>query len=189
MRALVRCLDRLISHCNRVREFTADPGCVLRISPGRVTHALSLPEGEIAPGAGALLIHYWNERMPPLPAGGADLHYALDLSRRQTHSLRLVAGYLQSADEFREARVIGGVTVLAPVGEADGGTAMIRQYGFTVLPYHSPLGRFGEFWENLFTWALMWTYAPASLRFRRLWKLRRSEFWMTREKFLKNFLR
>jgi len=187
MRALVRLLDRLVSRCNRVREFTADPDCVLRISPGRVIHALSLPEGKIAPGTQALLIHYWNERMPPLPAGGANLRYALDLSRRQARSLRLVAGYLQSADEFREARLVGGITVLAPAEEADGGTAMLRRYGFTVIPYHSPLGKFGEFWENLFTWALMWTYNPASLQGRRLGRLRRSEFWMTRRAFLEKY--
>ncbi len=187
MRALIRALDRLISRCSHVREFTDDPGCLLRISPGRLTHRLSLPEGEFAPGAQALLIHYWNERMPPLPAGGADLSYALDLSRRQIRSLRLVAGTLRTADEFREVQLVGGITVLAPAGEADGGTSMIREYGFSVVPYHTPLGRFGEFWENLFTWALMWTYNPASLRGRQPDRLRRSEFWMTRQSFLERY--
>ena len=115
--------------------------------------------------------------------------YARALNRGQIYSLRLVARYTQSAPEFADAQVVGGITVLAPGGVPDGGTAMLKPFGFNVIPYHSPLGRFSEFWENLFTWGLMWTYNPASLRGRSLWSLRRSEFWMSAKAFQDKFAR
>jgi hypothetical protein len=59
--------------------------------------------------------------------------------------------------------------------------------GFTVLPYHNPLGRFGEFWENFYTWWIMWTYNQASLRHRRLFRLVRAEVWMTMAELLSRY--
>jgi hypothetical protein len=71
--------------------------------------------------------------------------------------------------------------------EIDGGRAMLEHLGFTVLPYHRPFGAFGEFWENFHTWWLMWTFNPASLKHRSLWHLQRTEFWMTKNKFLEKY--
>jgi hypothetical protein len=133
------------------------------------------------------MIHLWNERMPPLPASGADLVYARRLYHLQLHSFSLVARHIQIAAEYQPAQLLGGITVLAPVDMPDGGTAMLKHFGFSVMPYHSPLGGFGEFWENLLTWGLMWTYNPPSLRSRSLWGLQRSEFWVSRARFLKKF--
>jgi len=59
--------------------------------------------------------------------------------------------------------------------------------GFTVLPYYRPMGRFGEFWENLFSWWLMWTFNTSSLYSRKFWYLQRTEIWMTRDDFLQRF--
>jgi hypothetical protein len=187
MKAIIRWLDQLISRCYRVEEFTDDPDCLLRLSPGRTSHLIFLPDGDFPAGTPVVMIHYWNERMPPLPAAGADLTYARLLNRRQIHSLWLMARYIQSEPEYADAQLVGGMTILAPTGVPDGGTAMLRHYGFTVIPYHSPLGHFGEFWENLFTWSLMWTYNPASLRGRPLWSLSRSELWMSVKAFKERY--
>jgi hypothetical protein len=64
---------------------------------------------------------------------------------------------------------------------------MMQRLGFIMLPYHRPLGRFGEFWENLFSWWLMWAYNDSSLLRRSFWRLQRTEMWMTREEFLRRF--
>jgi len=64
---------------------------------------------------------------------------------------------------------------------------MLQRLGFTVIPYHRSLGAFGEFWENFYTWMLMWTYNPGSLRYRGLWGLRRAEIWMSAEEFLRRY--
>jgi hypothetical protein len=56
-----------------------------------------------------------------------------------------------------------------------------------VFPYRGPLARFGEFWENLYTWGLMWTFNAASLRHRSLLRLRRAEVWMSAAELLARY--
>jgi hypothetical protein len=187
MRTIIRRFDGFLRRQYGVYEFTADPACLLRLQDSRTEHSITLPEGDFPGGTQAVILHLWNEHTPPLPAGGADLAYARGLLRSLICSYQMVARHLKTSAKLREAELIGGVTVLAPLGEADGGTSMLRHFGFTVLPYHSPLGRFGEFWENFYTWGLMWAFNPASLRWQTLGGLRRSEFWMPKRDFLEKF--
>jgi hypothetical protein len=64
---------------------------------------------------------------------------------------------------------------------------MLEHLGFIVIPYHRPFGAFGEFWENFFTWWLMWTFNPASTRRRSMFNLQRTEFWMSRRAFIEKY--
>ena len=63
----------------------------------------------------------------------------------------------------------------------------MQRLGFAVRPHHSALGRFGEFWENFYTWWVMWTYNPRSLDGRRLIRLERMEIWIQAENFLRRY--
>lgn len=110
--------------------------------------------------------------------------YGLRLQRQLLHSLRLVAQLLQGQPEMRSAQAVGGVTVHVTLGGADGGRAMLQHFGFTVLPYFRPAGAFGEFWENFYTWWLMWTYNPGSAKDHPMFKLQRTEFWNSTPAFL-----
>ena len=187
MRSLIRGFDGFLRGRYGVFEFSDDPACLLRLQDSRTDHDLFLPQGSFPSGTRAVLLHLWNEHTPRLPDGGADLVYARRLRRDLIRSFQSVARYLQTAEAFRSAELIGGVTVLAPLGAADGGTSMLRGMGFSVLPYHNPLGRFGEFWENFYTWGLMWTFNPSSLRWQSLWRLKRSEFWTPFQDFIKRY--
>ena len=102
-------------------------------------------------------------------------------------SLHEAARYLASKPELATVRAVGAATVLASPGDPLGGERLVRRLGFLVLPYHNPLGRFGEFWENFYTWWIMWTYNAASLRRRSLISLRRTEIWMARDTFLHRY--
>ncbi len=64
---------------------------------------------------------------------------------------------------------------------------LLQRLGFTILPYHGSTGSFGEFWENFYTWLLIWTYNPASLRSHPLLGLQRNELWTTKARFLQRF--
>ncbi len=63
----------------------------------------------------------------------------------------------------------------------------MQSFGFTVLPYHNPLGKFGEFWENLFSWWLMYAFNTASMDTRKFWQLERTEIWMDRDEFIRRY--
>jgi hypothetical protein len=187
LRGIIRRFDDWLSARAGVAPFTDDPRVILRVQTGKAAHDLELPDGTICAGAKVLLIHLWNERMPLIPDGGADLAYGIKLQRLTINSYRAIARHLQAEPGLRDVQAVGGVSALASLREGDGGRAMFEQMGFMVLPYQQPMGAFGEFWENFYAWWLMWTYNPGSVRHRPLWRLQRTEFWMTQEAFLQKY--
>ncbi len=187
MRALVRAFDRFLCWATGVFEFCDDPECLVRLQWARAPRDLSLSdETQVRAGAPVLMLHLWNEHLPHPTANGPDLRWAARVHRMLARSLEEVARWLTAHPQGEQVAAIGGITVLAL--SADGRpTPLIRHLGFDVFPYRRALGRFGEFWENFYTWAIMWTFNPVSLRGRSLLRLRRAEIWMSREAFLRRY--
>ena len=187
MRALVQAFDRLLCRATGVFEFCDDPECLLRLQWGQAPRDLSLSDGtRVRAGAPVLMLHLWNEHLPHPSANGPDLRWAARVHRMLTRSLEEVARWLAAHPQGDRVEAVGGITVLAL--SADGRpTPLIQHLGFDVFPYRRALGRFGEFWENFYTWAIMWTFNPASLQGRSLLRLRRAEIWMSRDAFLRRY--
>ncbi len=187
LRVLIRRFDGWLSRVEGVIPFTDDPQCLLRIQAARAPVDLFLPEAVILAGSPVLYLHLWNERLPPSPGRGPDLRWARRTQRLVIASLKLVAQHLQQNPSLEDIRALGGVSAHLSLGRGKGGRALLEHLGFTVLPCYRPLGAFGEFWENFYTWWLIWTFNPASLRHRRIWDLQRTEFWIERGKFLARY--
>lgn len=184
---MIRKLDDGIRKSIRVYEFTRETDCLLRLQVSRAPHTLRLPDGAVEAGEPVLMIHLWNERLPPIPPGGLDLAWARRILRLFSHSLCLAAIYLRDTPRLNEIRAVGGVTILLTSGSHRTGIRFMQEMGFTIFPYSSPLGRFGEFWENFYSWLIIWTFNPGRLQDRSLFGLRRSEMWMSREAFLERY--
>lgn len=187
MRALIRCLDALLRTVYGVFMFCEDPNCVLRLQLKEVHHSLSLSGGQVNKGEPVLMLHLWNEHLPPLPPTGPTLAWAVRFQRLLVKSFQAVAQQVCLDPRLVGIRAVGGVFALLPSGENSSGVQLMQRLGFRVFPYHNPLGRFGEFWENLYSWLLIWTYNPASLRSHRLLRLQRSEIWMSKDEFLSRY--
>jgi hypothetical protein len=188
LRVSIGSFDNWFTQQTHVRVFTDDSQCLARIQLNVVPHLLVLPDGVIPRGAGALMLHLWNEHVPLIPAQGPDLAWALDIYRRTKHSLRLIARHIQATPGLHEVRAIGGIHSHIFLKSAKGGKTLLEQLGFIILPYYRPMGAFGEFWENFYSWWLMWTYNPGSTRHRSMFNLQRTEFWISREAFLLKYL-
>jgi hypothetical protein len=70
--------------------------------------------------------------------------------------------------------------------------ALARRLEFQLVPVDqdaSLFRRFTEFWENLYSLALMWAYNAPSLRTKRLAGLRRVELWMSTKTLLGRYNR
>lgn len=186
MRAVIRGFDAFLRRAYGVFEFCDDPACILRVQRARTPRALCLPDGAVGKGEPMLALHLWNEHLPPPPADGPDLAWAARVGRMWLHSLRLLGRAMRSDPRLQEARAVGGVTVLLS-GDRIGGLRLMERSGFAVIPHRNPLGRFGMFWQNLYTWALMWAFNPLSLRGRRFGQLRQDEVWMTADEFLRRY--
>ncbi len=187
MRSLIRALDRLLRSIYGVYEFSAAPDCLLRLRLTRAPHVLPLSGGEIKPGAPVVELHLWNEHVPIIPAEGPDFAWALKIYRMLNQSLQAAASHLQNEPRLSGVEAIGGPNATILPGQPSGGESLMQRLGFTVHPYNNRLGRFGEFWENFYTWMLIWTFNPASLQHRRLFRMRRSEIWMSKKEFLRRY--
>lgn len=187
LRLIIRRFDNWLSRQYGVYVFNGEEGIILRVQDGYIPHDRILPDGMVARGSQALFLHLWNERIPPIPAVGPDLAYALRLQRSLFLSLQAVAQYLIQSSHLQGVEVVGGVSAHTTLGRVGGGQTLLERLGFTVFSYHRPAGAFGEFWENLYTWWLMWAFNPTSVRHRPLWRLQRLEFWMTRKTFLERY--
>ena len=187
LRLIIYRFDNWLSHVEGVEPFTDDPQCILRIQIGRVQHDIIFHDRTIPSKSKALILHFWNERMPVIPEGGADLSYGLRLQRQAIYSLRLIAKHVQNHPALDDVQVVGGITTFISSESADGGRKSFEHLGFTIFPYPRSEGAFGEFWENFYGWWLMWAYNPVSSRYRKMMKTQHTEFWMTREKFLDRF--
>ncbi len=187
LRAGVRFIDNLLSVSQGIKEFTQDPDCILRIQLCRASHTLELEGVIIMRGEPVLAIHAWNERMPRLPPAGADLEWALTFRRQVIYSFGLVANRIREDSRYSRVRAVCGSSALFSFTGHSSGMRLMQNLGFTVLPYYRPLGRFGEFWENLFSWWLMWAYNKTSLRSREFRSLQRTEIWITVDNFLQRY--
>lgn len=187
MKSLIRCFDRFLRWALGVFEFCDDPGCILRVQRARAAHVVPLADGQVPADAPILVLHLWNEHLPPIPPAGPDLTWATQTQRRLAVSFRALARQVQQDPRLAGVQAVGGITVLFFPGDGSGGEKLFKHLGFAVYPYHSPLGHFGEFWENLYTWGIMWTFNAVSLRQRRLLQLRHSEIWMSTDRLLKRY--
>jgi hypothetical protein len=187
MKRLIRGFDRLLRWSLGVFEFSAGPDCLLRVRQMALTHPVTVGGLTFPPGTPMVELHLWNEHIPPLPPNGPDLAWAVQLQRGLRASFRSLARQILQDARLAGAPIVGGFTVLPLAGAHAGGVKLFAQLGFTIQPYRSPLGRFGEFWENLYTWAIMWAFNAPTLAGRHLLRLRRSEVWMTTDELLRRY--
>jgi hypothetical protein len=187
LRAGVRWIDHLLSKSQGITPISQDPDCILRIQLGRSSHIVTLSNEIILRGDPILALHMDNEHMPGLPHAGANLDWALKLRRQVVYSFRQVAKVIRPDGRYAYVRAIYGASTLFSFTDHIGGLRMMQHLGFTVLPYHRPFGRFGEFWENLFSWWLMWTYNQPSLHNRQFSNLQRTEIWMLADEFIARY--
>ena len=187
MRTAIRTLDRGLRCALGVFEFCDAPDCLLRVRVTSAAHALSLPGRVVAKEAPLLELHLWNEHIPPLPPDGPDLAWAVQTQRRLIASFHVLADQMSRDPRFAAVQAVGGITVMLLPGKGTGGEKLFRRLGFWMFPYHSALGRFGEFWENLYSWWIMWTFNPATLRHRQLIHLCRTEVWMLTDEFQRRY--
>jgi YkoP domain len=188
MRAVIRHFDALLRRIYGVFEFSDDVNCLLRLQVAEAPHPFSLSDGvEVQKGDRVLGLHLWNEHVPPIGAAGPDLAWAVRVYRMWLPSLRMAAHWLAREPGLSGVRAVGGATVVAFPDEEGGGTRFLQRLGFDLFPYRGPLGRFGEFWENFYTWGLMWAFNAASLHHRHLLRLRRTEIWMSSQEFLRRY--
>ncbi len=189
-RAMVHGLDSLLRRQGGVQEFTQDEECILRIVLTTYDHDFELSDGtKVRAGDRICELHLWNEHLPRMPAGGPDLRWGVRFYRLAVESLRSLAAYLTTED-LRDIVALGGQMALLEKDDSPVLTSLPARLGFDVVNLTARAGRwgrFGHFWENVFSWALMWTYNPGSLRGKRFLRLQRYRLWISRRTLMERY--
>lgn len=187
MRSLVRAVDWTVRKLSGVFEFCDHPDCIFRVSIGHAPYPLPVPGGEIPAGEKVLLLHFWNEHMPPMPAEGTRIGPAVKLRRMVASSAHRLAESMNNDPRLEGVKAVGGVTPLFSPGDRSPAEGIFLRLGFRVTPHRNPLGRYMEFWEEFYAWLLMRVFTAANQNRRSLRGLRRSDFWMSADDFLRRY--
>ncbi len=187
LRSLILAADGFYLRSLEIYELSQDPECILRLQLTRARHPFQHGSFIVDKGDPILGLHVLNEHIPQLPSSGADLGWAAQTLRRFTYSLRLAAVEVQKNPRFKDICAVYGATALFAPAKGSVGIHPMERLGFFVQPFENIMGAFGEFWENLFSYAIMWTYNPVSIRHKKITDLRRTEIWMSVQEFLKRY--
>jgi hypothetical protein len=190
LRAMVRGLDRVLRRQAHVREFTQDEECILRIALTTYGKDFDFSDGtKVRAGDKICELHLWNEHIPPMPPEGPDLRWGVTFYRMGVKSLRSLAAYI-TGSELRDIEALGGQMAFGEKDDPPVLASMAAHLGFEVVNLTAQAGRWGRFthfWENIYSYALMWTFDPGSLRGKRFLRLQRYRFWMSRRTLLERY--
>jgi hypothetical protein len=185
MRSIIRAIDRSLRKRKNIFEFCNDPDCVFRVSVSDLSSLLHLRDGEVPAGSKVLELHFWNEHIPPVPRQGLGLSWAVNFRRRVATSARLLGNSLREDPRLADVQAVGGVTPLFTPGDGSAAEGIFLRLGFAVTQHQNPLGRFVEFWEEVYGWLLMWAFSNGNHP--RLLEVRRSDFWMSVDEFVRRY--
>jgi hypothetical protein len=182
-RAGVRTIDRVLLRYYRIFPYSHNPQCVLRLSAGRSSRELALSDGtRVARGEPVLILHFWNEHIPASPREGLTLAWSINFFQRVQLSLRELALFLEDAPQFDSVHVLGSEMGFLEFSRFPEMEHFLQRLGFDFIPGEAPGWRIWRyaFWANLFSWWLMWTFNPASLRGKHFTQMARSQVWISR---------
>jgi hypothetical protein len=183
MRSLVQALDRYVRARLQVYEYTDHPDCLFRARVATSSRPLRVNGSSIEPGAKVVEIHFWNERVPPVPSTGPDLGWAAKGQRMTNLSCRALAHHMKARKELADVRAVGGTAVFQ-AGDGSGLEKVLARLGFHITPHESGLGRFAEFWEEFYSWMIVRAFSVGTAPHLRLREIQRGDFWMSAGEFL-----
>jgi len=192
-RSVISRFDWFLRRLYGIREFTPEDNCIVRIAFRKSNRELTLSdETRILKGETIGELHFWNERIPPMPKDGPDLAWGLQFHRLMRRSLVELVKYMESAPEWKGVRAFRGETAVDAQEGLKQATELIGRLGFDLYPLGRSVSRlkpFLEFWENIYLWGLIWTFNPASLKGKRLIYLQRCQIWISRRRLLERYKR
>ncbi|MBX5455107.1 MAG: hypothetical protein K6U10_14380 [Acidobacteriia bacterium] len=181
-RRAILALDRALRCHYRIREFSANGACLLRIAPGVARKHVRLGDGtEIAPGDPILTLHFWNEHIPLYGEGRSGFAWAVQFRQMLDRSLTLLAAEMERNPELGAVRAVLAETAFVTRGRKAKLIRVALQFGFSAPV--DPRGRFMEANRDLFRdillFALGFAFNPQSLWGKPL-RRERYELWLSR---------
>ena len=161
---LIYRLDALLRHLYRIREFTDDPNCLLRLAIKQASTPLSLSDGtRIMPGDPVGELHLWNDHLLHFPSGGPTLGWARRAHALMVHSLSLLADHVATEPEWQGVQAFFADVPISPKRSPASVRAVSRRYGFEPALRRRTVWRsVHDVIESLLLGGLAYAYNPAA---------------------------
>lgn len=178
---VVRAVDAALRHLMQIREFTARPDCLLRISLGRAEADARLKDGiAVSRGDPVVDLHLWNEQLPS--GAGLTLVRSNLLRRRMLSSLVELARYLEAEPSLASVVAVRGRILCLNEAQIEAFRHLAAAAGFELIELGEGGGlarRLHDFLANFLLWALAWTFNPSALHAKGV-RQSRCEVWISR---------
>jgi hypothetical protein len=166
--AAIKHIDRTLRLRHGIVEYASSPCCIFRMELAVSEANVVLTDGTILRDTDRIiLLHLWNEHIPPFPPGGPTLGWARRLSHALEYSLRELESYLGSRPELDDIVALRAEMALAAKERNDQLIALSARYGFEpveAVPAPSMSRRIHRFGENILIAMLVLAHNPASFR-------------------------
>jgi len=131
LNALVSVIDKRLRVRDGIFEYSDCARCIFRAQFSVNTNDIALSDGtRLAAGSHLILLHLWNERIPPLPAGGPTLGWARQLCQGLEISLEELAAFVAGSSALDDIVGIAGNAVFAPTQHTQAVANLAMRYGF-----------------------------------------------------------
>jgi hypothetical protein len=182
---MVAAFDRRQRRRLGIWEFSDDPRCILRVGITTARIGAELADGTVVrPGDAIGVIHFWNERMPPIPATGADLAWARAFRRALTTSFGMLVRYMLEEPALDAVSVFGGEL---PLPFTPATVRLIERLGlemFEPVPPHGLVNRVIDWGSRVWVWLMRYAFNPESVRGLGIRDFVRRPAWITRNKLI-----
>ena len=159
-------LDGWLRRREGIYEFSTDRRCLFRAQIGRSDRALTLGDGtQLAAGDPILVLHLWNEHIPPMGPRGPTVAWARRMSRAGHASLRELARYLQQP-QLDDVVAVCGDMHLGSARQAKQFTRLVSRYGFETVDEGEAetAGALHRIGKNILVMLLVAATNPVALR-------------------------
>jgi hypothetical protein len=188
LRKFVAAFDKWQRERLEIWEFSTDPECILRTGVSTTRVGAELSDGTtVYPGDTVGLIHFWNERVPPIPPGGPDVGWAREFMRKLDYSFHLLAQHVVENPKLSGVDAFGGQL---PLPFTPASVRLMERLGLEVFDPLEPQG-FVDWMIDLgtrtWTWLMRYTFNPESVRGIGLGDLQRRPTWISREGLIRKY--
>lgn len=187
IKKLVRRFDAWVTRRRGILPVSDEDRCILKVELQISPVDVILPDLSIYRGDLIAKLHLWNGHLPPIPVDKTGLAWAAETWQRFQYSLHLLARLIEKEPSYGNVKAICGLSSLFDLQGKASGARLMERLGFTVIRNPNPLGRFGEFWENLYSQILIWAFNPESLSSHAFTQLQRTGIWMAASDFRERF--
>lgn len=163
---LIIILDKIVSLCLGVKNFSDNPKCILRYRPIKIKEDKFLSNGEIIKKYSWVIeLHLWNEHLPPIPKDGVDLEWGRKFYSLLINSFWELLNFLDNS-EWRNVEYLFGEIAFFFIDQ-ERIIKFLNRLGFMVLPVKEGKTHgedFYRFLQNGYSWCLIYAYNKESLK-------------------------